>query len=142
MSTVHQFHVDGEIPIHNEVFVFGSNLAGRHGKGAALIAKNMFGAKHGLGEGYSNAGFDKFQQHSYAIPTKDRNLNVLDLVRIHESVVRFIDYANKNPDMNFYVTRIGCGLAGYKDNDIAPLFKECPMNVIFPENWKEYLPSI
>lgn len=97
----------------NEIFVFGSNQAGRHGKGAAKIALD-FGAKYGEGAGHFG--------NTYAIPTKDYNLQTLRLDWIEQIVQIFILYAIKNPNLKFFVTEIGCGLAGYKHKDIAPFF--------------------
>lgn len=112
------------------IFVFGSNLAGRHGAGAALFAKNHRGAVSGLGIGP--------QGNAYAIPTKDQNLMVLSIHRIREYVMGFIIYAEKHPELEFEVTRIGCGLAGYKDSDIAPLFKGAPRNCQLPPGWRDH----
>lgn len=109
------------------VFVFGSNLAGRHGKGAALYARQKYGAVYGQGEGR--------QGNSYAIPTKDKNLSILPLDRIGESVERFLRYAEAHPEEVFEVTRIGTGLAGYDwERDILPLFQpldDLPKNIVF-----------
>jgi hypothetical protein len=112
----------------DRIFVFGSNLAGRHGKGAALDAKLKYGARYGVGVGRSG--------NSYAIPTKDQRLNTLQLGVIKEHVENFIGYARVNPHLQFHVTRIGCGLAGYKDADIAPMFKEAPKNCDLPDGWR------
>ncbi len=100
----------------NERFVFPSNLAGRHGLGAALIALHLFGAEYGVGFGLTG--------QSYAIPTKDRNLKVLPVSEIKPYVKIFIEYAKQNSDLVFKVTLIGCGLAGYSAKDIAPLFED------------------
>lgn len=97
-----------------EVFVFGSNLAGRHGAGAAYTAKEKFGALPGVGEGRTG--------QSYAIPTKDLYINTLGLPEIALAVTRFIVYAKKHPELRFLVTEIGCGFAGYSPKHIAPLF--------------------
>lgn len=113
-----------------QVFVFGSNLAGRHGKGAALEARLKHGAIYGKGIG--------FQGRSYAIPTKDRNLDVLDLQSIEVCVKGFMRFAESHPEMTFNVTRIGCGLAGYTDAQIAPMFKGAPINCNLPEGWRNY----
>jgi hypothetical protein len=110
------------------IFVFGSNLAGRHGKGAALYARTHYGAEYGVGIGKTGC--------SYAIPTKDRNLNVLGLETIRGHVQEFIQYAKDHPQHTFQVTRIGCGLAGYKDHQIAPMFIGAPNNCQLPEEWK------
>ena len=109
------------------IFVFGSNLAGRHGKGAALTAKMYHGAIYGQGIGR--------QGNSFAIPTKDENLRVLTLKQIEFYVAAFLAYANANPELTFNVTRVGCGLAGYTDAQIGPMFKGAPSNCILPEGW-------
>lgn len=98
------------------VFVFGSNLAGRHGAGAALFAKKHHGAIYGVGEG--------IQGNSYGIPTKDSNIQTLPIESIRGYVDNFLKFAGDNPQCNFNVTAIGCGLAGYTPEDIAPLFKK------------------
>lgn len=115
----------------NEVFVFGSNLAGRHGKGAAKAALK-FGARYGRGRGmYGN---------TYAIPTKDHMLNVLPLELINGEVSQFLTWARfGNSDLVYLVTEIGCGLAGYKPSEIAPMFKNSPSNVILPACFQPYL---
>ena len=110
------------------VFVFGSNLAGRHGRGAALDAKLKHGAVYGVGEGLSG--------QSYAIPTKDERLRTRPLPAIRESVERFMKFAADHPEMTFQVTRVGCGLAGYRDEDIAPMFAGAPGNCLLPEGWR------
>lgn len=113
------------------IFVFGSNLAGRHGKGAALCAKNDHGAVYGVGVGRTG--------NAYAIPTKDRYLAVMPLPRIKDYVDDFIVYARQHPELTFLVTRIGCGLAGYRDDNIAPMFVGTPTNCILPNEWKAYM---
>jgi len=110
------------------IFVFGSNLAGRHGAGAALHAAKFYGAEYGIGEG--RTGF------SYAIPTKDAYLRTRSLAEIKESVDTFIAYAKAHPFLEFQVTRIGCGRAGYSPEDIQPLFADAPKNCIMPD-WNE-----
>jgi hypothetical protein len=107
-----------------EIFVFGSNLAGRHGKGAALEAKQKHGAITGRGFG--------LQGDSYAIPTKDENLRTLPLSRIERFVHGFLADAADRPDLTFRLRAIGCGLAGYTPADIAPMFRGAPPNVILP----------
>lgn len=110
------------------IFVFGSNLAGRHGAGAALAAARWHGARYGQGEGRTG--------NAYAIPTKGRALQVLSLVAIKAAVDRFKDYAAANPDLSFTVTRIGCGLAGHRDDDVAPFFSDAPGNCDLPYLWQ------
>ena len=109
-------------------FVFGSNLAGRHGTGSAKEALLNHGAVYGRGVGP--------QGESYAIPTKDEKLQILPLVSIRGSVDDFLVYANRHPETEFYVVKIGCGLAGYKEYQIAPLFAGAPSNVYLPEGWR------
>ena len=129
------FHKDGTLPESGEFFVFGSNLAGRHGAGAARVAREKFGAVQGMGEGFMRLG-----GQSYAIPTKDRDLIVLPLSSIAQGVRRFLDMATNDPlARRFFVTRIGCGLAGYTDAEIAPMFKGAPGNCSFAEEWREFL---
>jgi len=113
------------------IFVFGSNLAGRHGKGAALFALQKCGAIYGQGEG--------LQGSSYAIPTKDKNLKTLSLEDIYDYVMIFKEFAEEHPEFQFEVTRIGCGLAGYEDDDIAPMFSYFPPNCFFSKEWSPYL---
>lgn len=112
------------------IFVFGSNLAGRHGAGAAKTAKLQFGAKVGVGEGRTG--------NSYAIPTKGLNLEILSLATIERYISHFIHYANIHPELTFNITRVGCGFAGYSDSDIAPLFKKVPKNCKLPQEWIDY----
>ncbi len=95
----------------NEIFVFGSNLQGYHAGGAAYTARVLFGAKYGNGDG--------IQGQSYAIPTMQGGVET-----IKPYVDKFIDFAGNHPDLDFLVTRIGCGIAGFTPQDIAPLFKE------------------
>lgn len=105
-----------------QIFVFGSNLAGRHGVGAALDAKKLFGAVNGVGVGA--------QGQSYAIPTKDHHLRVLPLTGIQKHVTEFLAYVRLHPELEFLVTPIGTGLAGYDVKQIRPLFGESlPANV-------------
>lgn len=111
------------------IFVFGSNTAGRHGKGAALHALKHHGAVYGQGYG--------LQGTSFAIPTKSGDLSTLRLEYIKDYVDSFLFYAKNRPDLEFEVTRIGCGLAGYADKDIAPMFKDAPINCHLPEGWRE-----
>lgn len=111
----------------NEVFVFGSNLAGRHGKGAAKTAMR-WGAKYGKGIGHYGS--------TYAIPTKDRNIKTLPLSVIQLHVEKFLMYSQQNPKLVFLVTAIGCGLAGYSPRDIAPMFVGYYPNVILPDEFK------
>jgi hypothetical protein len=100
----------------DEVFVFGSNQGGFHGKGAAKTALG-WGAKWGQAEG--------LQGKTYGIPTKNKSVRrVLSISEIEPYVTRFIAFAKANKHLKFFVTEIGCGLSKYKPKDIAPLFKE------------------
>ncbi|MGI9277846.1 MAG: A1S_2505 family phage non-structural protein [Endozoicomonas sp.] len=110
------------------IFVFGSNLAGRHGQGAALYARNNCGAEYGVGIGRTG--------NAFAIPTKDERIRTLPLDSIRVYVNGFIAYAKANPDLEFQVTKIGCGLAGYQESDIAPMFKDSPENCHLPDGWR------
>jgi hypothetical protein len=114
-----------------EIFVFGSNLAGRHGAGAAADAVQNYGAIYGRGIG--------LQGRSYGIPTKDASLHTLEINRIKPYINSFIDFAERSVGFKFKITQIGCGLAGIKSKDIAPLFKEAPSNCYFDAAWKKYL---
>jgi len=111
------------------VFVFGSNLAGRHGKGAALHARQHHGAVYGVGIGPTG--------NAYAIPTKDARLQTLPLSIIERHVKDFIAYAAAHPNKRFQVTAIGCGLAGYKPAQIAPMFINATANCELPQEFKE-----
>ena len=115
----------------SEIFVFGSNLAGRHGKGAALAAMQQHGAVYGQGEG--------LQGRSYAVPTKDAKLRTLPLDEIRKYVYIFRAFAFEHPELTFRLTPIGCGLAGYTPAQIAPMFRDAPANVILPEEFRSLL---
>lgn len=118
-------------PQHDKVFVFGSNLAGRHGAGAAKFAVMHHGAIYGQGVG--------LQGNSYGIPTKDAKVQTMPLADILPYVIDFIQFAKDNPSLTFQLTPIGCGLAGYTPPDIGPMFKGCPDNVIIPEEFTPYV---
>lgn len=108
----------------DEIFVFGSNLAGMHGGGAAYVAFQKFGAVMGCGVG--------LRGQSYAIPTMQGGVET-----IKPYVDEFITFAKSRPDLFFYVTRIGCGIAGFRDRDIAPLFKDAAgvENICLPKSF-------
>lgn len=124
------------------IFVFGSNTGGIHGRGAALVAYQRHGAI--MGEGVGHHG------NSYAIPTKGHFLkngrvrvgNTLELDIIRKFVNDFLVYASKNQNMQFDVTRVGCGLAGLHDTDIAPMFINSPTNCLFDNAWEPIFNSI
>ena len=112
----------------NEIFVFGSNLFGHHMGGAARIALEKFGAIYGQGVG--------LQGNSYAIPTMQGGVET-----IKPYVDEFIDFAGQHPELTFYVTRIGCGIAGFRDEQIAPLFANAlnVPNIILPRSFHEVI---
>lgn len=112
------------------IFVFGSNLAGRHSRGAALVATQHWGAIYGQGIG--------LQGQSYAIPTKNRFMRVMSLPEISTHVANFLHGTHSSP-LTFLITPIGTGLAGYQHSDIAPMFKGAPENCVFCEEWREWL---
>lgn len=114
-----------------KVFVFGSNLAGRHGAGSAYHAYKYWGAKYGEGIGYFG--------DSYAIPTKDFNIETMQLDAIREYVDDFIGFAKNRPDLEFNIVAIGCGLAGLKPWQIAPMFKDAPDNCKLSKEFLEVL---
>ena len=112
----------------NEIFVFGSNLHGAHGGGAARIAYEKFGAEWGVGVGRTG--------QCYGIPTMQGGIET-----ISPYVDEFIRYAEEHPELIFFVTRIGCGIAGFTDQQMAPLFaatKDMP-NVGLPAKWRKIL---
>ncbi len=113
------------------IFVFGSNLSGIHGAGAARIANRDHGAVWGIGEGLMG--------QSYALPTKGFNISFMPMKKVQTHIENFLAFARVNPNKEFKVTRIGCGLAGFKDEDIAAFFKEAPSNCTFDLAWHPYL---
>ncbi len=128
-----KFHEDKSVPGPLQIFVFGSNLAGRHGKGAAHAARMYYNAEYGVGEGLTG--------RCYAIPTKDKKIQTLPLEEIQKYVNTFIEYVIEHPHKEFFITRVGCGLAGYLNSQVAPMFK--PLyglkNVDFPKPWEKHL---
>ena len=108
----------------NEIFVFGSNLSGMHGGGAAWVAYRKFGAIMGQGVG--------LQGQSYGIPTMQGGVET-----IRPYVDEFIEFAKSHPELTFLVTRIGCGIAGFDDAEIAPLFEAAHEvdNIVLPSHW-------
>lgn len=132
------FHKDNTVPRVSKgkgepkwIWVFGSNLAGRHGAGAAKVARVNFNAEYGVGSGPTG--------RSYAIPTKDKALKSLPLEQVASNIAAFLGYAAQNGDFTFFVTRVGCGLADFKDQDIAPLFATAPENCSFALEWAPYI---
>ena len=115
----------------NQIFVFGSNESGIHGAGAAAFAQRKFGAVRG--QGFGLAG------QTFAIPTKDWSIQSLPLENIEFYVQRFIAFAEIESEFEFLVTKIGCGLAGFTIEQIAPMFSgEMPSNIILPEEFHNY----
>lgn len=112
----------------NEIFVFGSNLAGRHGAGAALQARTQFGARWGHGEGITG--------RCYAFPTLDENLQRLPMERLEQARDKLYRACWKNPDHRFLLTKVGCGLAGYPEEQMRALFAQPEPNLILPEDWR------
>lgn len=113
----------------DEVFVFGSNLAGKHFGGAARDAHQLFGAVMGDYEGVTG--------QCYAIPTLDEQFEKRPLADIKTSVDLFIAWANTFPKKKFIVTPIGCGIAGFTAEQIAPMFQNAPTNCLLPEGWRK-----
>lgn len=110
------------------VFVFGSNLRGLHGAGAARYAARVYDAREGVGEGRT--------EQAYALPTKDKAIQTLPLEKVKQAIARFLQHARQEPKTLFFVTRIGCGLAGYRDEDIAPFFRQAPENCLIAPRWR------
>ena len=126
--TEYDWHPDGTLPGPGEIFVFGSNLAGVHGAGAARAALDRFMATWGIGHGRTGL--------CYALPTKDERIETLSLERIEFYVAKFLNHARLNPGTRFFVTRVGCGLAGIKDEVMAKFFYGAPQNCILPDTWR------
>ncbi len=115
------------------IWVFGSNLLGIHGGGAARIARDEYGAVRGVGVGRTG--------NAYAIPTmRAPGRDTLDLSEIETHINVFCEYAREHDDA-FLVTRVGCGIAGFADEDVAPLFAAAPRNCIFAHAWQPFLPE-
>jgi hypothetical protein len=115
----------------NTIFVFGSNLSGIHGAGAAAYAANYFDAQWGVGEGLTGK--------SYALPTKGVNITFMPLTKVAGHIDRFLTFADEHPEMDFIVTCVGCGLAGFTHGEIAPMFRTASMNCLFDTNWQPWL---
>ena len=113
-----------------EIFVFGSNLSGNHGRGAAKYAVQAYGARHGQAIGR--------QGNAYAIPIKDAKFKALPLDRIKRHVDDFLNYAHRNPGLTFLVTAVGTGLAGCRPSDIAPFFGGAPPNCLLPKEFRPH----
>lgn len=111
-----------------EIFVFGSNILGMHGGGAASVAFRKFGAQWGVGEGLTG--------QCYALPTMEGGVDYVE-----GKVKNFIECVKQHPELKFFVTRVGCGIAGFQDSEIGPLFRDAVAmpNVILP---KEFVDEI
>jgi hypothetical protein len=111
----------------NEIFVFGSNLGGRHAGGAARLAAERFGAEEGVGEGLTG--------QSYAFPTLTTSFEMVSPRALEASRDRFFATARAHPEKTFLLTKVGCGIAGFSEDQIRPLFQNAPENVVLPEGW-------
>jgi hypothetical protein len=111
------------------IFVFGSNLAGRHGAGAALHAAREYGAERGIGRGRTG--------NSYALPTKDAWIRTRSLAEVDDEIGLFLAHAAAHPEETFVLTPVGCGLAGFSREDILPMLKKhgVPSNVLLTSTW-------
>lgn len=112
------------------IFVFGSNSSGFHGASAAKYAMLHHHAVYGIGKG--------IQGGSYAIPTKNKKIRTLPLTEIKKHVDDFLQYVDEHPQIHFFVTAVGTGLAGYKHSEIAPMFKGAK-RCWFPKAWEKYI---
>lgn len=109
----------------NQIFVFGSNLNGNHAGGAAKLAKDKFGAEEGIGFGATG--------QCYAFPTLGYKMEKLSPEFLKENAEELKQYAKQNPQLVFFLTRVGLGIAGYSVEEIEPLFKDAPANIIQPK---------
>lgn len=117
------------------IFVFGSNLSGIHGAGAARYAAVHKGANYGQGEG--------LQGQSYGLPTKGLHISYMPLEEIHKHVNKFIAFAASHDALSFQVTQVGCGLSGFQPSEIAPMFEQAAYygsNCYFDKVWLPWLP--
>lgn len=105
----------------NGIFVFGSNREGNHGGGAAYVALIRFGAVMGVGEG--------LQGQAYGLPTME------GIAEFRLAAERFVQFARSRPELEFWLTKVGCGIAGYSEDEVRPMFVDAPENVIKPAGW-------
>ena len=127
------------VPGKNKVFVFGSNLAGIHGGGAAYTALKLYGAEWGNGEGLQTPPDNNYTALSYALPTKDIKLETLPLDDIDIYVYNFYRWVRRAGQYDeIFVTKVGCGLAGFSEKEISGLFSKYPWpaNVTLPVGWR------
>ena len=113
------------------IFVFGSNRLGIHGAGAAYTAHKEYGAVWGVGEGRTG--------DAYALPTKETPSKSLPHHKVINAGDKFLEYADAHPELLFLVTRVGCQRAGFADGQIAPIFRDAPMNCILPVQWQSHI---
>jgi hypothetical protein len=121
------------IDLDTAIFVFGSNRSGIHGAGAAYTARLNYGAVMGVGEGLTG--------RSYALPTVGYRITLIELDAVQTHVLNFIEFARSRPDLTFQVTKVGCGLGGFRNHEIAPMFDMAPENCWFDSAWKNFLPE-
>jgi len=110
-----------------QIFVFGSNFAGQHLGGAAKQAKEQFGAEEGIGEGLTG--------QCYAFPTLDDQFCKVSDERLKREVFRLYNTCECNPDKEFLLTKVGCGIAGFEEGYIKSLFTNPPKNLVLPDDW-------
>lgn len=110
-----------------EFFVFGSNLSGAHAGGAALQAAQQFGAQYGIGDGLTGK--------CYAFPTLERDMNKRGVRALEAARDRLYATCQALPEYTFLLTKVGCGIAGYPEEDMKALFEHAPKNLIKPEDW-------
>ncbi len=129
----YQYHNEDIIKTlpENTIFVFGSNLLGRHAGGAARTACLHFGAVQGVGRGWMG--------QSFAIPTINEHLEPMPLSQIQHYIDEFKVYVKNHPKNQYFITSIGCGIAGYQIEEIAPMFKGIAKNVILPISFQVFL---
>lgn len=131
-----KYHKDGTLPTNpNSVWVFGSNTLGHHAAGAARVAVDKFGAVYGQAHGR--------QDMAFAIATVNDNGGPLNTLLVNRYVAEFLVHAEAEHYFGsadeFFITRIGCGIAGFTDAQIAPMFKHAPLNCNLPEEWRRYI---
>jgi hypothetical protein len=113
----------------NEIFVFGSNLNGNHAGGAAKLAQESFGVENGVGEGLTG--------QCYAFPTLDKEMQKVSKEELIKSRDLFYKIAEENKDKTFFLTKVGCGIAGFSEDEMKEIFKgESPKNIIMPAGWR------
>lgn len=111
-----------------QAFVFGSNIMGHHGGGAALYAFDNFGAEEGIGEGLTG--------QCYAFPTLNQHMQRYTRAELESIRDAFYRCAFAHPELTFLLTRVGCGIAGYPEEDMLALFEDAPVNVKKPAGWQ------